>query len=169
MDQQKFAVHLDHSLQLLIDLSAQYCYNSITDTYQFVIVPSNREAHSGLDLSEARHLIAMNGCADRLLSKQEAIELLCNNEKVPLSINITVYESKPDLTIIHLLCSRRLRHGNEFSDKTVKYPPFNVQVLLPPNFSLNGKNEKFDINWKKEADSRKKTGLLTKIKGLFQK
>jgi hypothetical protein len=149
MDSSKFRQHFDNSLKLLLDITRQHCYNDLSKDFKFIIQPSGTDFHDGLDDYEKKNLINLNRFGDRLLTAEQVIALLCHNNKVPLWINTTVYESKKDLTVIHLFCSRRLRHDNELFHQAVKYPPFNVLVSLPPDPLRKEINGKFDINWKK--------------------
>jgi hypothetical protein len=165
MDASKFRQHLDKSLVLLLDITKQLCYNEISENFKFIIHPSGREFHDGLNAFEKKNLIKLNSYADKLLNVDQVVNLLCHGDKVPLWINTTVYESREHLTVIHLLCSRRVRHDNELFYKAVEYPPFNVMVPLPPDPLRKDINGKFDINWKKQLDDRRKPkNFLTRIK-----
>ena len=152
MDSSKFKEHLDNSIKLLLDITLQHCYNDISENFKFIIEPSGRDFHDGLNNFEKKNLIVLNKHADKLLTVDQILELLCHDNKVPLWINTTVYESRSELTVIHLFCSRRLRHNTELFYKAVRYPPFNVLVPLPPDPLRKDINGKFDINWKKNLD-----------------
>jgi hypothetical protein len=168
MDASKFRQHLDNSLKLLLDIATQNCYNNVAENFKFIIEPSGREFHDALNDFEKKNLIILNRYADKLLTIDQVVELLYHDNKVPLWINTTIYESKKELTVIHLLCSRRLRHDNELFYGAVKYPPFNVLVQLPPDSLRKDSNGKFDINWKKELDDRQKPkSIFTRIKQLL--
>jgi hypothetical protein len=167
MDKQKFIQQLDHSLQLLVNLTEQYCYNTIAPHFKFIIEPSGSEPHEGMDDFEIRHLLTLNRSAGKLLSKDEMVTLLCHNNKVPHWINMCIYESGPDITVVHLLCSRTLRYEDELYHQSVPYPPFNVGVPIPYNVG-EGKSEKFDINWKRDFDNKRQpVSLLSKVKNWF--
>jgi hypothetical protein len=133
-----------------------------------MIEPSGSKPHNGMDKVEIKHLVSLNRSAGKLLNEDEVVTLLCHNNKVPHWINTTIYESKPGLTVVHLLCSRDLRQDNELYHKSVPYPPFNIQVPMP-HLPWEEKNEKFDINWKKDLDNKTKTdSLLIKVKKWFR-
>ena len=168
MDIIKFRQHLDNSLKLLLELTKQHCYNNISAVFKFLIQPSGTDVHDGMDSLEARNLVLLNKQNDKLLDADKVVDLLCHDNKVPLWINITIYESRPNLTVVHLYCSRRLRHDSELYYKAVTYPPFNVLVPLPPDPLRKDINGKFDINWKKQLDdSQKPKSILAKIKRLI--
>ena len=157
-----FKQHLDNSLKLLVDLTRQHCYNNISENFKFIIQPSGTDFHDGLNDYEKNNLLLLNKYQDTHLTLDQVSNLLCHDNKVPLWINTTVYESKNDLTIIHLLCSRRLRSDNDLFYQAVKYPPFEVQVPLPPDTLRNDINGKFDINWKKKLNDRQKPKSIFK-------
>lgn len=168
MDALNFKSHLDNSIQLLLELTQEYCYNDLSENFSFLIEPSGRDFHNGLTTFEKEHLITLNRFANRLLTSDEVLGLLYCDNKVPLWINMTIYESRKNKTVIHLFCSRRLRHDNELFYKAVKYPPFNVLVPLPPDPLRKDIDGKFDINWKKKLDEKRSPkSILKKIKELF--
>ncbi|MFL9483855.1 hypothetical protein ACI6Q2_13845 [Chitinophagaceae bacterium LWZ2-11] len=162
MDILTFRQRLDNSLKLLLNITRQYCYNDISDNFKFIIEPSGTDFHHDLNDYEKKNLTILNQLGDSLLSVEQIIDLLYHNNKVPLWINTTVYESKKDLTVIHLLCSRRLRHDNELFHQAVKYPPFNILVPIPPDPLRKEINGKFDINWKKQLDDAQKPKSIFK-------
>jgi hypothetical protein len=168
METSKFKQHLENSLKLLLDITRLNCYNKISENFSFIIEPSGREFHDGLTDFEKKNLVSLNKYANKLLTADQVVDLLCHNDEVPLWINTTVYESKEDLTVIHLFCSRRLRHDNELFHQAVKYPPFNVLVWVPPDPLKKEIDGKFDINWKKQLDDiQKPKGILARIKRLL--
>jgi hypothetical protein len=161
MDRKKFTVHLENSLRALIELTGLYCFNEIAADFKFIIEPNDRVPHAGMDAVETENLFVINRLAGKIISEEKAVELLCKGNKVPLWINMTIYESKKNLTVVHLLCSRRLREDGELNYKALKYPPFNILVNMPPDH-LVIKDKKFDVNWEN------KNSLLAKLKQLFK-
>jgi hypothetical protein len=160
-----FKQNLEHSLTLLLNITRQECYNDIAENFKFIIEPSGKEFHDGLNSYEKQNLLKLNQYRGRVLVVGQILDLLCHDNKVPLWINATVYETKENLTVIHLLCSRRLRHNGELFHQAVQYPPFNVLVPLPPDSLRKGIDNKFDINWKKQLDDKQKPRtILTKFK-----
>lgn len=166
MDTSKFIRHFDNSLKLLLDITRRHCYNDISETFKFLIQPSGTDFHDGLNELDRKNLTVLKRHIDKLLSFDQTIALLYHDNKVPLWINMEVYEAKTDMTIIRLLCSRRLRHDSELYYNSVAYPPFNIHVPIPPDTLRKDINGKFDINWKKHLDDKQKN-IWTKIKRLF--
>jgi hypothetical protein len=163
MEKAKFRQHLENSLPMLFDLTKQHCFNSLAENCKFIIQPSGTDFHNDLIDSERQALRKLLQKSSQIFNTDQVIDLLCCDSKVPLWINTTIYESKPNLTIIHLLCSRRRRHESDLYHKAVKYPPFHVIVPIPPDAWQNDLSEKFDINWKKQQDdARKPTNFLMK-------
>lgn len=167
MDKSTFKQRLENSLELLLDITSQYCYNEFSHNYKFLVEPSGRDFHDGLNDYEKKNLLILNRLQDRLLTAEQVIDLLYHDNKVPLWINTTVYESKKNLTVFHLFCSRRLRHNDDLFHQAVKYPPFNVFVPLPPDPLRKEIGDKFDINWKKEFDQQNQKSILKRIQKYF--
>jgi hypothetical protein len=171
MERAKFRQHLENSLPILFDLTKQHCFNRLAENCKFIIEPTGTDFHNGLVDAELQALSALLQKSNQLLDTDQVLDLLWRDNQVPLWINITVYESKPDLTIIHLLCSRRRRPDEALYHKAVQYPPFHVLVPIPPGALHKEGSEKFDINWKKQLDDvRKPINFLIKwIKRLTNK
>lgn len=166
MDTPKFIQHFDNSLKLLLDITRRHCYNDISETSKFVVKPSGTDFQDGHNESDKKYLTNLNRNIDKLLTFDQTIDLLYYDNKVSSWINMEVYEAKKNLTIVHLLCSRRLRHDTELNYKADKFPPFHVLVPLPPDFLRKDIDGKFDINWQKLRDNKQKN-IWTKIKHLF--
>jgi hypothetical protein len=168
MNISKFKNHLDDALKLLVEITKQYCYNNIAETFVFIIQPSGTDFHDGLNDFEKTNLAILNRYVNKHLSFDKVISLLHHDNKVPLWIDTTVYESKKDLTVIHLFCSRRLRADNELNYSAVKYPPFNISVPVPSDFLQKDIDGKYDINWKKKLDRKQTSGnIFVRLKRLF--
>ena len=168
MNTSKFKQHLESSLELLLKETQQICYNSLSQNFKFIIEPSGREFYEGLDKFEARNLVILNSFSGKHLTSKEAIDLLCHDNRVPLWINMTIYESKQNLTIVHLLCSRRMRNDRELYYQAVKYPPFNVLIPIPPDSIKRDSDGQVDISWKKQSDEALKSkNILSTIKRLI--
>jgi hypothetical protein len=169
MTKEIFSQNLDNSLGLLLELTRQNCFNELSQSFKFLVQPSGTDFHDGLDEFEKKNLINLNRYADKRLTKDQVIDLLVHDNKVPLWINTTVYQSKKDLTIIHLFCSRRLRTDNELFHQIVIYPPFSTLVPFPPDPLRKDINGKFDINWKKQLDDRQNSwSIFAKFKRFFR-
>jgi len=162
MDKQKFKQHLDDSLRFLVELTGRWCFNEFSDNYKFSITPNSRTPHSGLNKDEIRMLRLFNTYEGILFSRDEVIDLLHHNNKVPLWINTTIYESLPDLTIVNLFCSRRFREDKDLLYFVDKYAPFHLLVPVPFEYSsskLDCKkvevDGKYDINFQKQLPINK--------------
>ena len=154
----------------LMELANDYCYNNLSKNLKFLIEPSGTENHPGMNEFEKRNLLVINRYHNKLLSEAQIIGLLFQENQVPSWINMTVYEFRTDMTVIHLLCSRRLRKENELYGEAVLYPPFNTLVPIPPDALRKEINDKFDGNWKKELDNRRHSkGIFSKFKLIFRR
>jgi hypothetical protein len=163
-----FKLHLDNSIKLLLDITSQNCHNNLATIYKFTIQPSGKDFHAGLNDFEKKNLAVLNRYSEKFLTIDQTVDLLCHDGKVPLWINMTVYESKPTLTVISLLCSRRLRDDADLYYNAVQFPPFNILVPVPPDSQRKDISGKFDVNWQKQLDEQQKPeNFLIKIKRFF--
>jgi hypothetical protein len=49
MDILKFRQHLDEALINLLQLTREHCYNNLAESFRFIIEPSGREVHDGMN------------------------------------------------------------------------------------------------------------------------
>lgn len=169
MDKAKFSQHLDEATNRLIDLTKTHCYNELSGNFNYLITPNSRAVAKGdahLNEKEIAVLKTWNKYEGRLLTANEVVELLHHDNTVPVWINATVYEAKPDVTVIDLHCSRRLREEKELMHQGLH--PFHPQVITPVDYLVYEFEDKFDVNWKMEQDKRKPRGILTRLKQLFR-
>jgi hypothetical protein len=157
MDKETFRQHLDEATTKLVDFTKTLCYNDIADKYGYRIIPSCRLVDAGdthLTTTEIAVLKTWNEYKNKTLTSGQIVDLLYHDNKVPVWINMTIYEARKDLTIIDLFCSRRLRNDNELYHQG-QIMPFHLQVPIPPAKLKIEKEGKFDINWQKRFDNKK--------------
>ena len=155
MTKDQFISNFDNVVKFLKDFTEEHCFNPIRDSYKFTITPNCRSADKHLTEMEVEVLKMLNSYEGKELSAQQAVELLYHNNEVPLWINITIYESRQNETIIDLFCSRRFRSEKELNHSVDKYPPFHPLVPIPPDSFRVEKDGKFDVNWKRTFDKQK--------------
>lgn len=169
MDNIKFRRHLDEATAHLIGFTRTLCYNDFSDNCRYIITPNSRTVTQGgehLNEKEIAVLATWNRHEGQLLTADQVVGLFHHDNKVPVWIDTSVYEARPDLTVIDLCCSRRLREENELMHPGL--PPFHLQVAMPPNHLKVEIDGKFDVNWKKKRDDQSKPkGILTRLKQLF--
>jgi hypothetical protein len=165
----KFTQHLNGASISLIDFTKTYCFNEFSDNFQYIISESG-----GTDIQNMGHLsekeIAVSATwrtfKGKVMTANQIVELLHHDNKVPLWIDISVYESRSDSTVIQMFCSRRLREEKELMHPGL--PPFHLQVAMPPDQLKVEVDGKFDVNWKKNLDTSLLTkNIWTKLKELF--
>jgi len=166
MDKEKFRQQLDTATKQVIEWTRQICINELVDNYRYILIPSVRTYDKHLSSKEHQVLTIWNKNANILLNADEVVELLVHDDKVPLWINITVFEAREKITAIELLCSRRLRNDEELYHKQ-EVPPFHILgPPIPPEISFskseNDKIVKYDLNWKSKINPS-----LWKKKGCF--
>jgi hypothetical protein len=145
MTKDKFKDNLNGAIDSLIKVTMQLCSNSLSSKYRFIVRPNAETVDSHLDHEEILFHSQIMTYKDKYITDKEAIDLLWTNNKVPLWINTSVFESSDTWTTIEFQTSRRLRTENELNKIADQFPPFHIQVPLPPD-QVNG--EKFDINWR---------------------
>lgn len=162
MTRNKFKDNLDGALESLIGLAKEHCFNSFSSNYRFAVKPNVDILGDHLDQVEIAFHHKLLKYKGRYLTDMAIIDLLWTESKVPLWINISVLESSSYWTTIELMTSRRLRTEQELNKVVDRYPPFHIQLPLPPGA---GDEEKFDINWKNVKT--KNGALLTLLKRLI--
>lgn len=169
MDKVKFKYHLDEATSRLIDFTRTLCYNDIlNNNYKYIITPNSRTVDEHLNDREIAVLKIWNQFEGQLLTANQVVDLFHHDNKIPVWIDMTVYEVRQDLTVIDLFCSRRLREENELMHPEL--PPFHLQVAMPPDGLKVEIEGKFDVNWqKKQDDNSKPRGILTRLKQMFIK
>lgn len=169
MEKAKFIDHFTSAVHFTVEFSQQFCSNTFSQNHRFKIIPSSKMLAFQLAPEEITILKLLTKSQDKLFSKEQVIELLFYKNRVPLWINITIYESAPDITIFELLCDGRFREDRALNYQADKYPPFHPLVSVPSQNLEKDIPEKFDINWKKEFDnSKKKKNFFTTLKEYFK-
>jgi hypothetical protein len=168
MNQEQFKILLEEATKFLIKFTQEYCFNHFPNYFRFKVTPNTRTPDKHLDATEITVLEGLNRVEGKILTADQVVELLCIEGKVPVYINLSVYEATDKHTIIDLYTSRRLRKPEEVENRTDKYPPFHPVVPVPPDHLKIEKDGKYDINWKKRLDEKQRPkGLLEKIKNLL--
>ena len=148
MNKNEFRQRLDFATKQVFELTRQFCINELVDNYRFILVPSARTYDEHLTSREQDVLAIWNKYENTLLTADEIVDMLVRDSKVPLWINITISESREEVTIIELLCSRRLRNDEELHHNQ-ETPPFHIlSPPMPPEMVFNNSDWKYDLNWK---------------------
>lgn len=170
MEKVKFKYHLDEATKRLIQFTKTLCYNDLVENYRYIITPNSRTVATDdehLNQTEIAVLKSWNQYEGKHLTASEVVDLFHHNNKVPVWIDMTVYEARPDMTVIDLFCSRRLREENDLMHPGL--PPFHLQVATPPDSLKVERDGKFDVNWKKKRDNNQKPkGILNRLKQIFK-
>jgi len=171
MDKVKFKHHLDEATKRLTEFTKTLCYNDLKDNYRYLITPNSRTVAKDdehLNEKEKSVLNTWNEYEGQHLTANQIVDLFHHNNKVPVWVDMTIYEARPDVTVIDLFCSRRLREENELMHPGL--PPFHLLVATPPDNLKIEIEGKFDVNWKKKRDDNNKPkGILTRLKQLIIK
>lgn len=147
MEKNRFVNQLKEATEATINFTSNYCSNNLSRDCEYLIVPSDRNTSGHLDAMELEVLKRWNVYENKALSFEKTINLLCHNNRVPLWINISVFESISKKTRIELLCSRRLREEKELMYQQ-EIPPFHIQASFPFTYYDEVVGAKFDVNWR---------------------
>ena len=170
MDKVTFRQHLRQATTMLVDFTKTLCYNNIAENCKYRITPNSRTVDTDdghLTESEITILKIWNKYENNILTAEQIVELFHHDNQVPVWVDTTIYEARQDLTIIDLYCSRRFRGDNKLLHQG-QIMPFHLQVAMPPDHLKVEKNGKFDVNWKKRLENKKKSKtLLTQLEEIF--
>lgn len=161
MDKITFKQHLELASKALVDFSKQQCFNDFSNNYKYKISPDTigfqdidekTEVYGDLTEQEIWVLKKSEEVRNQLLIIDQVIDLFNCNNKVPVWIDMSIYEAQKDMTVIELLCSERLRDDNELY-KNGDITPFHLKVAIPPEHLNTVQNERFDVNWRMIRDN----------------
>ena len=169
MDKQTFIDRFKLLLVHLQDLTSQICFNELSDNYKFIIEPSERTVSGHLTKKENDNLKVWNKLQSRQISFEQVVDLFYQDNKTPKWVDSSIYFSTPNLTVVHLFFSREFRYENEIYYLERETGPFKAVVSIPPDNRKILKNDKFDVNWKKNwDDERNQNRFITKLKRIFK-
>lgn len=163
MDKIIFKQHLELASKALVDFSKQQCFNDFSSNYKYKISPDSinfqdfdekPEVYGDLMEIEILVLKKLENVGNQLLTNDQVIDLFNNNDKVPVWIDMSIYETQKEMTVIELLCSERLRNDSELY-KNGNITPFQLKVAIPPEHLNTVQNERFDVNWRRIRDTSK--------------
>jgi len=152
MEKSLFNRHFTSAIEFTIEFTQRYCYNYISDNHGFIIIPSSKMMASEMEPDEVRILRSLVKSQGKIFSKEEVIELLYHDNKVPLWINISIRESQSAKTIFELVCDGRFRDNSALNYNADKYPPFHPLVPIPPDNLRVEKDGKYDLNWQSKFE-----------------
>ncbi len=165
MDKDELLYKLQEATQVILAFTEKYTTNTYSSNIKYLIVPNDRAASDHLTVREIELLQAFNNVENKELFADECISLLWDNNKVPLWINMDVFESTPIKTVIMLTTSRRFRNSEDLSIQ--QYAPFHLGVPIPPNHEMS-ENNKFDINWRRDLSMKNKENTRSFFSRLFK-
>ena len=160
MLQSTFRQQLQKAIPMVLQHTAKWCSNKFPPAIRYIVQPTGREPHNGMDAFETERLHRINTLKNKLLTEDEVVELLGSDDGVPLYIDTTIYRTTilPRRTIMHLWCSRRtqLPHAPVAYEGIFAVPPFNVSMRFPVGYNLDAPIRKFHINhtYRPDVDCR---------------
>jgi hypothetical protein len=166
MDKETFKNNFRLMLNQLDDLTRQLCFNELATNYKFILEPSDRKTSDHLTATENDYLKIWNRLENQQLSFDKVVDLFYKNGNTPKWADCSIYYSTRDVTVVKIFFSRQFRDEKETYYLDRGTGPFKASVTLPFDYSESGK--KFDVNWKKNLDDRKRKSIWTKIKQLIK-
>src|SRR5688572_8815492 len=142
MNKEVFTIHLDEASKMLMQFTVSHCFNELSHVYKYIIKPNSREPDKHLNEYESKILAIWNSYENHELTTKQVIELFRHDDSIPAWVNMSVYESAQDRTVIELVCSRRLRKDADLYHKG-PICPFHLTVPLPPDSFKTEKDGKF--------------------------
>lgn len=158
MDKNTFINNFCLLLTHLYDLTRQSCVNELSTNDKFILEPSDRSTGNHLTTEENEYLKTWNELLDKQLTFDQVVDLLFKDGKAPKWADCNVYYSTADLTIVKIFFSRQFRDEKEVYYLERGTGPFKAVVATPYDYMDNG--DKFDVNWQKHLDDKKRGGLL---------
>jgi len=152
MNKLQLRKNLEKASLNLIVLAEESYSNIFSTNFKYLLRPNVRSVdlrNNHLNNLEIKNLAIWNRYANQKLDKEEIVDLLIKDEKVPVWINISIIESQKDYTLIELLCSRRLRTEQDLIHKG-EWTPFHLLIDNSTEMSAKNNEGKFDINLKKQ-------------------
>jgi hypothetical protein len=165
MDKKQFSARFHDAIDLTIAHTKNFCFNEFSPEHKFLMLPNPSKTAVVLDVDEIAYSKSLKELHHKPQTFDEVIDLLQIGDRNPLWINISVYESGQGITLIELICARRLRKVETIPNNVDKYPPFHVWTAMPPEEFRVKINNKFDVNWRSVADKNK--GFFDKVKSYF--
>lgn len=165
MDKKQFSERFHDAIDLTISQTKIFCFNELSPEYEFILSPNRGKTAVVLDEAEIAYGKSLKDLHHKPQSFDEVISLLQIGDRNPLWINTSVYEARQDVTLIELICARRLRRVESMPNNTDKYPPFHVWTAMPTKQFKVKVDNKFDVNWRSAIDKNK--GFFDKVKSYF--
>ena len=165
MDKKQFSARFQEAIDLTIARTKNFCFNELGPEYKFIVSPNNSKSPVVLDGDEIAYIKSLKDLHHNPQSFNEVLDLIQIGDRNPLWINISVYEAGPKVTLLELICARRLRKVETIPNNVDKYPPFHVWTAMPPDEFKVKVNNKFDVNWRSISDKNK--GFFDKVKSYF--
>ena len=165
MDKRQFSARFNDAIGLTIAHTRHFCFNELIPNYKFILLPNPSKTAVVLDDEEVAYMKMLKELHHKPQFFDEVLDLIQIGDRNPLWINISVYEAGQDITLIELVCARRLRKTETIPNNVDKYPPFHVWTAMPPEEFKVKINNKFDVNWRSIADKNK--GFFDKVKSYF--
>lgn len=160
-----FVHHLDESLLSLMRFTEQFCYNTLFKNVVFIVDPSGTEYHAGMDDFARRNLDRMLRYANKRISKNTLVSLLCVDGYIPNWVNICVDQSVFGKTVVRVMPTREWRTLTSALHELPEREIFHATVSIPAGIDMHSENFiKYDVNLFRRQADLKSGGAWSRLK-----
>jgi hypothetical protein len=151
MDKKTFLEHLIQATDIVILFSRELVMNRFPSDCKYLIFPNQSYDGNPLEGDEEvfpEESLSQGQCIGPL-DRNQAVENLWRNSKIPEWINVSVYSYDHHYSYLELICCGRFTAQQEHQYHIHEgYPPFHVLgPPEPPGWESVEKDGKFDLYW----------------------
>lgn len=162
MNRQQFEFNIEHATNVTCSFARQQSYSYIPANCRYII-KSNLVESESLNQTPLSRVLKVD---NKTLTKDEVVDLLFRDTKLPQWIDMSVYSASKRVTIIELLVSENWVTDERLYSSSIM--PFRTKFALPNHSRYFDKNKKVDINWRLKMDRLAKfLTLLNYFRSLF--
>ncbi|HCM35735.1 hypothetical protein [Chryseobacterium sp.] len=143
MNHENLIKWINRSIDDLLQLSGQYCWNRISLNLVFILSDSNE--FDGADLFKRRESRKMINNSKTPITLDAAIEVLNNEYHDLYDINLYIFKADKKETLIEIQYYRKSNFEIDYFAKIKDNPPMFHSKISIPSYALGV--GKFDVNW----------------------
>lgn len=137
---------IQEAIPELLNMARGISWNKISNNCKFILTEIK---DSDRGFNDQRMLLKKENDKKTPLLFQQVIPILQTLYKNLYDINLYIYKSSKDLTVIDIRYYQKSSLDKDYRQKVTDNPPMiHCKIAIPP--WLLTKNEKFDINWERK-------------------
>ncbi|GAA3936909.1 hypothetical protein GO495_13640 [Chitinophaga oryziterrae] len=137
---------IQEAIPELLNMARGMSWNKISNNCKFILTEIK---DSNRSFNDQRMLLKKENDKKTPLLFQQVIPILQTLYKNLYDINLYIYKSSKDLTVIDIRYYQKSSLDKDYRQKVTDSPPMIHSKVAIPAWLLN-KNEKFDINWERK-------------------